>query len=206
MGVYVDKVLPHITNTVMATGQMHKHRARVCAPLHGVVVEIGFGSGLNITHYPAAVERVLAVEPSDLSWRLSSDRRAASPVTIERAGLDGQVLDLEDGVADTALSTWTLCTIPDAVAAVREIARVLKPGGTFHFVEHGLAPDAKVVKWQRRWEPVQKKIGGGCHVTRDIPAIVDAGGLVIEQVDQLYGKGEPKTVGWLTLGVARKEA
>lgn len=204
MGFYAEQVLPRIINVAMNTGEMKKVRARACAGLAGEVVEIGFGSGLNIPHYPSEVTRVLAVEPSDTGWKLSERRRAESSVIVERAGVDGQRLDLPDEVADTAVSTWTLCTIPDAVAAAKEVRRMLKPGGRFHFVEHGLSPHAKVAKWQHRWEPMQKKMFGGCHVTREATAILEAAGLVVEGVESFYAKGDPKVLGWLTLGTARK--
>jgi SAM-dependent methyltransferase len=126
-------------------------RSRVCAGLHGQVVEIGFGSGHNVPFYPASVTGVSAIEPADLGWKLAGKRLAASAVAVERSGLDGQALPLPDDSFDTALSTWTLCTIPDAAVALGEVRRVLKPGGTLHFVEHGLAPDENVERWQHRW-------------------------------------------------------
>ncbi|WP_425295686.1 class I SAM-dependent methyltransferase, partial [Nocardia abscessus] len=139
-------------------------RERACAGLHGRVVELGFGSGLNVPFYPAPVASVRAVEPADLGWRLASGRVAAATVPIERAGLDGQALPFADNTFDCALSTWTMCTIPDIAAALAEVRRVLVPGGTLHFVEHGLAPDEKVRVWQNRLNPVQKRLfGGGAH-------------------------------------------
>jgi ubiquinone/menaquinone biosynthesis C-methylase UbiE len=113
------------------------HRERACAGLHGQVLEIGFGSGLNVPFYPEAVTGVDAVEPADLGWRLAQKRLDASPVAVTRSGLDGQSIPLPDDSCDTALSTWTMCTIPDVAAALSEVRRVLKPGGTLHFVEHG---------------------------------------------------------------------
>src|SRR5262249_60059140 len=132
---------PLILNRTGDDRRREPWRRRVCAGLAGDVVEIGFGSGLNVPFYPAAVTRVAAVEPSDLSWRLARDRVSAAHVPVQRAGLDGQRLPFEDGSHDAALSTWTLCTIPDVAAALGEVRRVLKPGGELHFLEHGLAPD-----------------------------------------------------------------
>src|SRR5688500_1922078 len=129
-------------------------RQRVCDGLHGQVVEIGFGSGHNIPYYPSAVTGVAAIEPADIGWKLAGKRLDATSMPVQRTGLDGQSLPLADNSCDTALSTWTLCTIPDVAMALQEVRRVLKPGGTLHFVEHGLAPDENVQRWQHRLEPV----------------------------------------------------
>jgi ubiquinone/menaquinone biosynthesis C-methylase UbiE len=120
---------------------------------------------------------------------------------VHRSGIDGQSLPFADGTHDAALSTFTLCTIPDAPAALREVHRVLKPGASLHFVEHGLAPDAAVQRWQRRIEPVQKRLAGGCHLTRPIAEMVSAAGFTIIDLDTFYEKG-PKAVGAFSLGVA----
>lgn len=156
MGIYGEQIVPRIVNVACGMRVNEPLRERVCAGLHGRVVEIGFGSGLNVRFYPAAVESVSAVEPADLGWRLASKRVAASPVPIERAGLDGQSLPFADNTFDCALSTWTMCTIPDIATALAEIRRVLVPGGTLHFVEHGLAPEHKVQVWQNRLNPCRK--------------------------------------------------
>jgi ubiquinone/menaquinone biosynthesis C-methylase UbiE len=177
-------------------------RQRTCAGLHGRVVEIGFGSGHNVPFYPGTVESVAAVEPSDLGWKLARDRVAASPVAIERSGLDGQSLSFPDDTFDTALSTWTLCTIPDPVLALTEVRRVLRPGGTLHFLEHGLAPDQKVQRWQHRVEPLNKRMAGGCHLTRQILDLLAAAGFTVQEVDVFYEEGAPKPVGADSLGIA----
>ncbi len=203
MGIYVDRVLPRIINTACGMKSVEPLRRRVCAGLHGRVVEIGFGSGHNVPLYPSAVTEVVAVEPSDLAWRLSAERRAASRVPIERVGLDGQALPLADDSCDTAVSTWTLCTVPDAPAALGELRRVLKPGGTLCFVEHGLAPDDAVQRWQHRLEPLQKRVFGGCHLTRRITDLLEDAGFTLVATDVFYEKGAPKSFGADTLGTAR---
>src|ERR1022692_258774 len=138
MSFYDDHVLPRIINLVMNTKEDRKIRSRVCAGLTGEVVEIGFGTGHNLQYLPPEVKRLRAVEPSQLAVRLAHPRIAASPVAVEVVGLDGQRLPMADDTADSLLCTWSLCTIPDPVAAVAEMRRVLRPGGTLHFVEHAV--------------------------------------------------------------------
>ncbi|MGQ4599854.1 methyltransferase domain-containing protein [Nocardia sp. R6R-6] len=202
MGIYGDQVLPRIVNVACGMRFLAPLRERVCAGLHGRVVEIGFGSGLNVPFYPATVASVSAVEPADLGWRLASKRAAAATVPIERAGLDGQALPFADNTFDCALSTWTMCTIPDIAAALAEVRRVLVPGGTLHFVEHGRAPDENVRVWQNRLNPVQKRLFGGCHLNRDIRALVTAAGFEIREAESFYGEQAPRFLVAQTLGVA----
>ena len=202
MGIYADQVLPRIINVACGMKTADPLRSRVCEGLHGQVVELGFGSGLNVPFYPAAVTMVAAIEPADLGWKLAGNRLAATSIPVERSGLDGQSLPLPDDSCDTALSTWTLCTIPDVAVALGEVRRVLKPGGTFHFVEHGLAPDENVQRWQHRLEPVQKRLFGGCHLTRSIVDLLTDSGFTITDLDVFYEKGAPKTLGADSLGIA----
>jgi ubiquinone/menaquinone biosynthesis C-methylase UbiE len=203
MGLYGERVLPRLINVACAMGPVvGPLRERVCAGLHGEVVEIGFGSGHNVPYYPAAVSRVAAVEPSDVGWKLAADRIAASPVLVQRAGLDGQALPFGDDTFDCAVSAWTMCTIPDIDGALAELRRVLRPGGTLHFIEHGLAPDEPVARWQRRAEPLQKRLFGGCHLTRPIVDLVRQAGFVVTELDVFYEKGAPRVFGADSLGVA----
>ncbi len=202
MNFYDAHVVPRIVNAACGMKANDKTRRRVCAGLEGDVIEIGFGSGLNVPFYPSAVSCVDAVEPADIGWKLASKRLAATPIPVRRSGVDGQSLPSCDDRYDAALSTWTLCTIPDPVQALLEVRRVLKPGGLLHFVEHGLAPHERVQRWQHRLEPFQKRVAGGCHLTRPVTTMLTTAGFVLTEVEVFYEEGAPKSLGALTLGTA----
>ncbi|MBN2622208.1 MAG: class I SAM-dependent methyltransferase [Acidimicrobiales bacterium] len=201
---YEHQVLPRVIDRVCGVGEIGDLRARVAEGLHGDVLEIGFGSGLNQPHLPATVRRVLAVDPAVTGRRLGARRLAASDIPVEFIGLDGEDIPLPDESVDSALSTFTLCTIPDVAVALREVHRVLRPGGQLHFLEHGLSPDVRVAKWQHRLTPLQRRIAGGCHFDRRIDEIVADAGFEVVSLDNHYLKGSPRTPGYLYEGVARK--
>lgn len=203
MGWYEDRVLPHIINVVMNTKVTRAMRSRVCADLEGDVVEIGFGTGHNLPYIPEQVTRLRAVEPSAKSVRLAQQRIAEAKVPVEIVGLDGQQLPLEDESADAVLTTWTLCTIPDAGVALKEMARVLRPGGTLHFIEHGRSPEEGVRRWQDRINPIQQRLAGGCNLNRDIPSLIEGAGFTIQSLDTYYAEAEPKIFGSMYEGTAR---
>ena len=202
MGFYGERVLPRIVNVACGLKGVEPLRRRVCEGLHGDVVKIGFGSGLNVPFYPEAVTRVDAVEPSGVGWSLAKKRLGATRVPVRWSGMNGQSLPFADDSHDAALSTWTLCTIPDVAAALSEVRRVLKPGATLHFLEHGLAPDERVRRWQRRLDPVEKRIFGGCHLTRPVVDLLATAGFTITELDVFYEKGAPKFLGADSLGTA----
>ena len=203
MGLYEEQLLPRFTHVVMARREFTPIRARVAAGLEGDVLEVGFGSGLNVPHYPAAVKRVRAVDPATVGRKLAARRVEASPVAVEYVGLEGEALPLGSASVDHVLTTWTLCTIPDVERALGEIDRVLRPGGSFHFVEHGQSPDPKVAHWQDRLTPLQRRVAGGCHLNRPIDRLVGGSGLELTRMDNYYVKG-PRAFGYIFEGVATK--
>ena len=203
MGLWTDHVVPRIVDRSLDSAEVRAVRDRVCADLAGEVLELGPGSGLNQPHLPAAVLRVVAVEPSDVAWRLAGRRLATSTVPVTRVGLDGQALPLPDRSVDAALSTFTLCTIPDVRVALSEVRRVLRPGGALHFVEHGRSPDERVRRWQRRLEPVQRRVAGGCHLTRPVDQLLLDAGFALERLRRYDLPGQPRAFAHLYEGVAR---
>ena len=202
MGLYADQVLPRLTNVLLGTKQFGKLRRDACEGLHGDVLEIGFGSGHNLPYLPAEVTGVWGVEPSTTATRLAAGRIAAAPVPVRVIGVDGARVEADDRRFDAALSTMTLCTIPDVGTALGELRRVLKPDARFHFAEHGRAPTDDVARTQDRFNGMQMRVAGGCHLNRDIPALVAGAGFEIVELRNFYLKG-PKAWGWMSVGSAR---
>ncbi|SED08933.1 Methyltransferase domain-containing protein [Nocardioides exalbidus] len=195
--VWDERVVPRLVDLSLKGEEVGEMREVTCAGLTGRVLEVGFGGGLNIRWYPPEVTAVTAIEPSDLGWEMSGRRRARTHLPIERAGLDGQRLDLPDDSHDSALITFSLCTIPDPLLALREARRVVVDGGRLHVLEHGLAPDEAVRRWQRRLEPLQRAVAGGCHLTRDVPALVVEAGWEVEDLQQEYLPGPAVSRPWV---------
>lgn len=202
MGFYESRVLPKLIDVALGA-QVEPTRARVAAGLHGHVLEVGFGSGRNVRHYPGSVQKVFAIEPAAGGRSLAAPRIAASRVPVEYIGLDGATVALDDESVDHVLITWSLCTIPDVRSALAEVHRVLRPGGTLRFVEHGRSPYAKAAKWQDRVTPVWKHVFGGCHLNRPIPDLITDAGLTMAEIRSYSEKG-PETVGRMYEGVAVK--
>jgi len=203
MGLYEHHVLPRLIDLALRGKEFDRLRERVASGLEGEVLEVGFGSGRNVPFYPATVTRVRAVDPATVGRKLAADRVAASPVPVEFVGLDGESLPLADASVDHALTTWTLCTIPGVHRALTEIRRVLRPGGSLHFLEHGRSPDPKVRRWQDRITPWQRRFCGGCHVNRPIDTILTEAALELSKLDNYYLKG-PKSEGYMYEGTAHR--
>jgi len=203
MGLYRDHLLPRVTNIVLAGDEFAQVRRRVTAGLEGEVLEVGFGSGLNVPFYPAGVRRALAVDPATAGRKLAAKRVAASPVPVEYVGLNGEVLPLGPDCVDYVLVTWALCTIPDVAAALTEMRRVLRPGGQLHFAEHGLSPEPKVAAWQDRLTPLQRRLAGGCHLNRPVDRLITEAGFTLTRLDNFY-MSRRKSLAYMFEGVATK--
>ena len=202
MGIYARYVFPHILDFAMR--RMNPLRAEVLAPASGDVLEIGFGTGLNLRHYPANVRRLCAVDPLDALPARVAARIASVQFPVERHQLraDGR-LPFDAGRFDCVAMTWTLCTIPDPAAALREMRRVLKPGAPLLFIEHGRSDDPKVARFQDRWNPIQKVIGVGCNVNRKIDVLVREAGFAFEKLERFKADG-PRFLAETYRGVARR--
>jgi ubiquinone/menaquinone biosynthesis C-methylase UbiE len=203
VGFYEQRIVPYIVDVALSGKEFARLRARVASGLDGEVLEVGFGSGRNVPHYPPAVTRVQAVDPATVGRKLAAKRVAASPIPVEYVGLDGQTLPIESESVDHAVTTWTLCTIPDVSRALAEIRRVLRPGGALHFVEHGRSPDPKVARWQDRITPINRRIAGGCHPNRPIDTLIADADLELTRLDNYYLRG-PKPLSYMFEGVATK--
>ncbi len=201
---YAERVLPRAIDVACGSAGFRLPRADTVADTHGTVLEIGFGSGHNLPHYPSTVDRLLAVDPSGRALEIATPRIERSPVSVELVGLDGQQIPIDDASVDCVVSTFTLCTIPDATRALGEVRRVLRPGGALHFLEHGLSPDPGVGRWQRRLDPLQRLVAGGCELSRDVPTLVRAAGFDVLELESAYlpgpGAGRPWT--WVSRGRA----
>jgi len=203
--LWEDVLFPPILDRLLGTPDATEARRRTVAGLSGDIVEIGFGTGMNLEHLPSEVTSVRVVEPSPGSLRRARRRIAASGVPVSHHGLDGQRLPFADDSVDAVLLTWSFCTIPDPVAAAREIRRVLRPGGSLHFVEHALSPDPDVAATQRRINPLWRRFACGCHLDRDPVAILTEAGLPPQQVDAFDVPEAPSFASWAVEGRATKE-
>lgn len=199
-----QRVVPRLVDVALGEKVTSRWRHGVVGTLRGTVLELGFGSGSNLPHYGPDLERVLAVEPSDLAWDRSNQRIEEFGRPVHRIGLDGAKLGIEDSSIDEVVSTWTMCTIPHLDAALSEVRRVLRPGGRLHFVEHSLSPAPKVSSVQRRLQPWWGPLAGGCHLDRDIPAAIEAAGLELSDLRARYASSlwPSRPFGWFVTGSA----
>jgi ubiquinone/menaquinone biosynthesis C-methylase UbiE len=203
---YEDRILPRVMDKLTGSKGFDDLRRTVTAPLHGVVLEIGFGSGTNVKFFPDAVSKVYAVDPATLGRNIAAPRISKRGLNVEFIGLDGASIELPNASVDCVLSTLTLCTIPDVQQTLSEIARVLKPGGTFHFFEHGLAPYDKTQVWQKRLTPIQKFVAGGCRLNRDIHELIAKSELSIVEYEHRDFFPRGGRLFHMHIGIAKKES
>ena len=203
MGFYDKHILPHFINCACGTKPIMHQRQKVVPMARGTVLEIGIGTGLNLPYYDAAqVDHLIGLDPSEKSWELAGKRAAGLDFKLDFVGLPGEQIPLDDDSIDTVMVTYSLCTIPDPVTALKGMGRVLRPGGKLVFCEHGLAPDAGVQKWQARINPLWMKIAGGCHLNRNIPDLLEAGGFSIDGIDTMYLPSTPRIASYNYWGTA----
>lgn len=204
MSLYSRHVFPHLLDWIMSQPAFMAAREELLAEVQGEVLEIGFGTGLNLPYYPEAVESLTTVDVNPGVNRLAEKRLAVSRLPVKFELVSGERLPMPDNSYDAVVSTWTLCSIPDVMSALKEIRRVLKPEGRFYFVEHGLSPDTNIAKWQHRLTPIQKVIADGCHLNRDTLKLVEQAGMKTLSYRQFEAEGLPAVGAFMTLGVAGK--
>ena len=203
MNFYDTYILPRLINLAMQNKAARAERARFVPLASGNVLEVGIGSGLNIPFYRPDVQALYGIDPSRELLKMARKRGAAARFPVELLEVSGERLPMEDETFDTVVTTWTLCTIPDPLAALNEIRRVLKPEGRVIFIEHGRSPDAPVLQWQNRLNPLWRRLAGGCNLNREIDALIRAAGLEITRLETGYAPG-PKPFAYLYRGLARR--
>jgi ubiquinone/menaquinone biosynthesis C-methylase UbiE len=207
MSFYRNRVYPHIVTLLGNPRPIQKIRQQIVPLAQGTVLEVGVGPGVNFAYYdPTNVSKIYALEPNPGMMLRAENERRQTKLDIEFLDLPGEQIPLPDGSVDTVVSTFTLCTIAGVADAIRGIARVLRPGGRFLFFEHGLSPDIRVRRWQERTEPFFQWAFEGCHVTRDIPALIEEGGFRVEQMETGYLARFPKSGSYYFWGVARPKS
>ncbi|MGE0471699.1 MAG: class I SAM-dependent methyltransferase [Nitrospira sp.] len=202
MGLYASHIFPRLMDHVMRGEEFQRLRRELLRQVVGEVLEIGFGTGLNLAHYGPNVSRVRAVDPAAMLSARVAERRAAVQFPVEITHQEAERLPYGDQTFDTIVSTWTLCTIPNAVRALREVERVLKPGGRFLFLEHGRSDDHKIARWQDRLNPIQNVIGCGCNLNRQIDQLIIQAGLTIVRLDRFSMPSVPRLAGEMYRGTA----
>ncbi|MBN9075133.1 MAG: phospholipid methyltransferase [Rhizobiales bacterium 65-79] len=202
MGFYQEYVLPRLVNLAMRNRELVPYRKRAIAAADGRVLEIGIGSGLNLPFYSPHVREIIGLEPAPKLIAMAREAAMASSIPVTLVEGSAEAIPLDDASIDAVVTTWTLCTIPNAVQALREARRVLAPGGRLLFVEHGLSSDESVRRWQDFLTPAWKRIGGGCHLNRPIRSLIESGGFDVARIEMGYAKG-PRPMAFMYEGCAR---
>lgn len=203
MGFYSQKILPYLLDWSLSDSSFTKYRQEVLAEVEGEILEIGFGTGLNLSYYPEKIRKIITVDNNPGVHRIAQKRIERSSITVDHKILSGEHLPMADNRFDSVVSTWTLCSIQKVEQALKEIYRVLKPGGKFFFIEHGLSNEAEIQVWQNRLNPIQKIIADGCHLNRNMRQIIEQ---QFNQVslEEFYLENTPKVAGYMYKGVAIK--
>ena len=204
MGFYSEVLFPWGMNLTMSGEEFQKQRFAVLQSVDGKILEIGFGSGLNLPHYPHSVKQLVTVDPNPGMGRYTARQIERSDIDVNRQVLSSESLPMQDESFDTVVSTWTLCSIENIEKALDEVKRVLKPGGCFIFLEHGLSPDKKVSRWQHRLNGIQKLVGDGCHLNRDMRQLISDTGFSELKVENFYFPKVPRFMGYMYRGIAKK--
>ncbi|WP_416669046.1 class I SAM-dependent methyltransferase [Egbenema bharatensis] len=204
MGFYSQKILPYCLDWAMSDSTYGNYRKALLSEVKGEVLEIGFGTGLNLSYYPEQIHQLVAIDANPGMNHLARQRVESSGITVDHRVLNGESLPMPDRSFDSVVSTWTLCSIAKVEQALQEIERVLKPGGRFFFIEHGLSNEPKIQVWQNRLTPLQKVIADGCHLNRNIRQLVQQ---QFEQVtvEEFYADKTPKMAGYFYKGIATKK-
>jgi ubiquinone/menaquinone biosynthesis C-methylase UbiE len=203
MGFYSNLVIPYYLDLAMSGQPLQQYREKLLKDVSGEILEIGFGTGLNLPHYPDTIQKITTIDPNPGMQRLARSRIAASDLNVDYQVLNGESIPMADASFDSVVSTWTLCSIPHVEQAIAEIARLLKPQGKFFFIEHGLSQEPKIQLWQNRLTPLQKIIADGCHLNRNIKTLVEQKFNNIT-LERFYAPKLPKVIGYMYQGIAIK--
>lgn len=203
MGFYSQKIFPYLLDWSLSDSTFNQYRQEVLAEVEGEVLEIGFGTGLNLSFYPDEINQIITVDNNPGVHKLAQKRIEKSSITVDHRILSGENLPMADSTFDSVVSTWTLCSIEKVEQAVKEIHRVLKPGGKFFFIEHGLSNEPSIQTWQNRLNPIQNVIADGCNLNRNIRSIVKQQFSQVN-VEEFYADKTPKFMGYMYKGVAVK--
>jgi ubiquinone/menaquinone biosynthesis C-methylase UbiE len=204
VGFYSQVIFPRLCDFLLDTPLVIEQRRKLLAGARGNILEIGFGTGLNLPHYPEHVRKITTVDPNPGMRRLSQKRIRATTIEVDQRLLAGERLPFEDNTFDCIVSTFTLCSIDDVQQALREAYRVLKPGGSHLLLEHGLSPEPRVQKWQRRLNWLQMRLGDGCRLDRNMRELVQGNPYAAVEIDEFYLEKMPKTHGYMFRGKAIK--
>jgi ubiquinone/menaquinone biosynthesis C-methylase UbiE len=205
MGFYAKYIFPHLLEWALGNSELGQYRRRALKPAYGQVLEVGFGTGLNLPYYPEAVERITAIDSETLLQEKLAERLQEAVVPVEFVQLDASLrLPFADASFDTIVTTWTLCSIAQVDAALAEMRRLLKPAGRYLFFEHGQSADQKTARWQERFNPIEKVLGAGCNINRPIDQLITVAGFAIEKLDRFVLPKTPRLLGEMYQGTARR--